>query len=301
MDPEDQPHQPRILQNPHLADCPDFGGDIFDILIQSMVGPDRTREQAIENLKTAWHADNNQKKTLWDAQVLADQERQNEPNAQNAAAVDRNQNVDADDASNKFKLGTFSATVGIGNKRSLKPSPYALNKLKEKKYIELYCFSPARCRDHADQRLSTMDEALGLTYGISSSDPSSTSLTLKPLSALAHPGKVIPDSDLTWEQVRDARACYLNHVSLAGWDATHVQALVSFFVNLDSHPYNISPDSKQALVWYQAHAREDWHRKLGTTESFNLALLNDELLADFKKDAKDLSVQNHIAQVSSPP
>ena len=54
------------------------------------------------------------------------------------------------------------------------------------------------------------------------------------------------------------------------------------------------------LVWYQVHACEDWHCKLGTAKSYNLALLNKDLLAKFKKEAHDLSVQNHIAQVSNP-
>ena len=189
--------------------------------------------------------------------------------------------------------------ASIRSKRSLKPLAFTINKLKEKKYIELYCFSPAGCHDHTNQRLSTADEALGFTYGILSSNPTNASLFLKPLSALSHPGKVIPDSELTWKQVRDAKACYLNHVSLARWDMTHMQALVAFFVNLNSHPYNISPDSKQALVWYQAHARENWHRKLGTAKSYNLALLNKDLLAKFKKEASNLSIQNHVLQVST--
>ena len=72
------------------------------------------------------------------------------------------------------------------------------------------------------------------------------------------------DENLTWEQVCGAKACYLSHVIEAGWDKSHINALVSFFINLDSHPYNHTPEGKQALVWYQAHAREEWHRKLGT-------------------------------------
>ena len=39
--------------------------------------------------------------------------------------------------------------------------------------------------------------------------------------------------------------------------------------------YNDTPEGRQTLVWHQAHAREDWHRKL----------------ADFKKKkAKVLSI-----------
>ena len=214
--------------------------------------------------------------------------------------ADWNQNGNTDNPPSKFQLGAFLATTGIGSKRSFKPSVYTINKLKEKKYIKLYCFSPAGCCDHANQRLSTTDKALGFTYGISASNPTNTSLTLKPLSALSHPGKVIPDSKLTWEQVQNAKACYLNHVSLARWNLTHMQAFVTFIINLDSHLYNVSLDNKQALVWYQVHACKDWHHKLGTAESYNLALLNKDLLAKFKEEAHDLSVQNHVAQVSNP-
>jgi hypothetical protein len=304
---EAQPQQPRLQQNPHLAECPDFDDESFNDLVLAMVGPNRTRDQAIDNLRTAWHTQNGRRKALWDAQVRADQEHQNDANAQ----IDANaQNVAVDepdqapiDAANirrRPKLGAFAATTTIGDEITLKPSTFAINKLKDMKYVELYCFSPAGCRDHANYRLSTAEEAFSFTYGISPDGSSSNALTLKPASALAHPGKITPDEHLTWEQVRDAKACFLNHVIEAGWNRTHVNALVSFFINLDSHPYNDTPDGKQALVWYQAHARKDWHRKLGTPESYNLAILNKTLLADFKKKANDISVHNNVTQVSYP-
>jgi hypothetical protein len=44
--------------------------------------------------------------------------------------------------------------------------------------------------------------------------------------------------------------------------------------------YNDTPEGKQAPVWDQAHAREDWNRKL----------------ADFKKKVKDLSIHNNVTQ-----
>ncbi len=74
MEGAPQPQPPRILQNPHLAECPDFSHDTFDVFIQSVVGPDRTREQAIEGLTASWHTQNDQRKALWDAQVLAAQD-----------------------------------------------------------------------------------------------------------------------------------------------------------------------------------------------------------------------------------
>lgn len=300
MDENQQPQPQRIQQNPHLAECPDFSDDTFSVLIQSMVGPDRTREQAIESLKAAWHSQNDQRKALWDAQVLADRQLRNEPNAQLVGEEEQIRNTnDTTEARKRPKLGAFAATASIGDEVTLKPSTYAINKLRDMKYIELYCFSPAGCRDQAGHKQSTAEEAFGIAY-FSPDGSANTSLALKPISALAHPGKIIPDDKLTWEQVRDAKACFLSHVMEAGWDKTHIDALVSFFINLDSHPFNDTPEGKQALVWYQAHAREEWHRKLGTPESFNLALLNRNLLTDFKNKAKETITQNNVQQVSYP-
>jgi hypothetical protein len=45
-----RPQQPLIQQNPHLTECPDFGNEPFDTLILTMVGSDRTQEQAINNV-----------------------------------------------------------------------------------------------------------------------------------------------------------------------------------------------------------------------------------------------------------
>ena len=218
----------------------------------------RTREQAIENLKDAWHTQNNCKKALWDAQTQADQNRQEGLNAQNQAAEEQNQaNTEADNIDKMPKLGSFAATTSISDEISLKPSTYAINKLRDKKYIELYCFTPASCCDHINQKLSTADEAFSFSYGISPYNSTGGTLTLKPVLALSHPGKIIPDTDLTWEQIRDTKACFLSHIIEAKWNQSHIDALMLFFLNLDGHPYSDTTEGKQALVWYQAHACED--------------------------------------------
>ena len=80
---------------------------------------------------------------------------------------------------------------------ALKPSTYAINKLKDMKYIKFYCFFPAGCHDHMNQRLSTTDEAYRFTYGILSDGLMGSALILKLVSALAHLGKIILDKNLT--------------------------------------------------------------------------------------------------------
>jgi hypothetical protein len=301
MDGNTQPQPQRIQQNPHLAECLDFSDGSFDDLIAPLVEPGRTREQVVENFRTAWLAQNDRRKALWDAQVLADRSLKNTCNAQQPEQGESAQANDNGDASRrKPKLGAFAQNTSIGNEITLKPSTFAINRLRNMEYVELYCFTPAGCRDHANQRTTMTDEAFGFSYSITPDGSTGNMLTLKPL-ALVHPGKIVPDENLTWEQVHDAKARYLNHVVEAGWDWEHVNALALFFVNLGIHPFIHSAEGKQALAWYQAHVREDWHRKLGTPGSFNLSILNDTLLAAFKKKADYASVQSNVAMVSQSP
>jgi len=299
MDENAQPQPHRIQLNPHLAECPDFGNGFHDNLIALLIQPNKTREQVIEDFSNAWHVQNDSTKERWDAQVQADRDIENARNAQAADQGEPAQIVnDGDAIKRRPKLGAFAQKTSVGDEIAPQPSTFAINKLNDMKYVELYCFTPAGCHDHANQRTTTADEAFGFSYGITPDGATGNALTLKPVAALAHPGKIILDEHLTWEQIRDARACYINHIVEAGWDQQHVNALALFFVHLDSHRFTHSSEGKQALVWYQAHVREDWHRKLGTTDSFNLSILNKSLLTMFKMKADDASVQNNVAMVS---
>src|SRR5258708_2250976 len=96
------------------------------------------------------------------------------------------------------KLGAFAREAHIGNEVTLKPSAFAVNKLRDRKYVEFYCFTPAGCHDHANQRTTTADGAFGFSYGITPDcdDSADNALTLKPIST----GQIIPDEDLTQEQ-----------------------------------------------------------------------------------------------------
>ncbi len=133
MDGDLQPAQPRIQQNPHLAECPDFDDGTFDDLIESMIGPDRTREQAVKGLKAAWHTQNNRRKALWDAQILADQRAGNEPNAQEGAHGEQPRTHDDTEANRRSpKLGGFAPNTSIGNE-------IAINKLRDMKYSTSNC------------------------------------------------------------------------------------------------------------------------------------------------------------------
>ena len=93
---------------------PGLDDGTFDNLIESMIGPDRTREQSVKGLKAAWHTQNNRRKALWDAQILADQRAGNEPNAQEGAHREQPRAHDDTEANRRSpKLGGFAPNTSF--------------------------------------------------------------------------------------------------------------------------------------------------------------------------------------------
>ncbi len=104
-------------------------------------------------------------------------------------------NEDADAGKRKPKFGAFTQDTGIATTRRDLHQAIPDTKLK---YVEFHCFTPARCHDHASQRKTAANEVFGFSYGITPDTSAGNSLTLKPVSALAHPGKSSPIGTSSW-------------------------------------------------------------------------------------------------------
>jgi hypothetical protein len=69
----------RIERNPHLDECPDYSAAPFLAVRNALTTQNNiTDEQATQQLTDAWKQHNNGLKTIWDQQVRADQQAQEE-------------------------------------------------------------------------------------------------------------------------------------------------------------------------------------------------------------------------------
>ncbi|KIK81734.1 hypothetical protein PAXRUDRAFT_15075 [Paxillus rubicundulus Ve08.2h10] len=126
-------------------------------------------------------------------------------------------------------MNDFDDKVEVGDVIIPCPSQYAVLKLKNFEFIELWYFSPKGCRDAAKTSTSTMED----TFGISKVDDI---LTMRPIATLKQSHNVVNDCDLPISDFFHAKNSFLVHVEHVGWQKKHINALAEFFWHLENHP-----------------------------------------------------------------
>jgi hypothetical protein len=269
----------RIAQDPNVAEPPDFDSQDFRDTCTPLATVERTVDHIINDLKATWTRLNDAKKVAWQLQTEADQEAENEAlkiqqEFDQAVALEQQRLEETERREKdkkKPKIKDFTADKPVGNVVTLRPSSYALAKLRDFEYIELHYFSTEGCTEAAKHDLTSVKD----TFALMSSN---NRLLLKPMAALKPSSKVLRDEDLNWRQMTMAKNNMLHHMGEEGWPNKHV-ALATFFLRLDCHRLRQQPDSDAVLIIYQAQVRREWHDALKTTndkEGFDIGIINDQ-------------------------
>lgn len=271
---------PRLASNPNNATCPDYTLDAYAAL-RAQTAPGADPAVAAQRLTAIWEAGNTIEKGLWAQQVADDEAAAAEENAARQAheqqlrleAEQREEEERLEIEKKKPKAPDFDEDVSIPNLPILRPSPYAINKLRLFEYVELWYFTREGCLDATNYLRSISEEAFGLTK-------SEDGLALKSLASHKPSKKAIPDEDLTWSQMSSAKTVYIMEIERLKWPQKHRQAIQEFFYALDMHPYRSRHEFGEAiLLRYQANSRRLWHEQLKIPGgSFNLRHINDALL-----------------------
>ncbi|KIK90699.1 hypothetical protein PAXRUDRAFT_14201 [Paxillus rubicundulus Ve08.2h10] len=128
-------------------------------------------EHILDNLVQMWTAEHNQQVELWNQRqrvkallteeaegVRLAQEREAQRLIDNEAERER---VDLE--KKKLNINDFNDKVEVRNIIIPHPSQYALLKLKNFKFVELWYFSPEGCRETAKSSSSTMEDTFGIS------------------------------------------------------------------------------------------------------------------------------------------
>ncbi|KAH9007607.1 hypothetical protein EDB83DRAFT_2460936 [Lactarius deliciosus] len=67
----------------------------------------------------------------------------------------------------------------------------------------------------------------------------------------------------------------------------HSESLKAFFVALERHPGRTQMNVKEALVIYQSRVRRRWFDALARNESFNIGLIDDDLVRTILGEVND--------------
>ena len=149
----------RILHNPHLEAIPDHAGPHYDILRNTLIQTGMSPEQAVEALNNSWIQNHGARIQAWDQQVANDEaalveqqqaQQQNqpqiplEPQAVEEAGVEKK----------KAKMKDFDDAIAVGNYIAPRPAQYALCRVEDFEYVELWYFTPEGCSDATQHQLT---------------------------------------------------------------------------------------------------------------------------------------------------
>ena len=159
------------------------------------------------------------------------------------------------------------------------PSEYAVEKIQDIEYVELWYFTTEGCKEASKATPTVADEAFGLLN-------TKSGLALQPIKATKASPDAVVDEHLTWEQITTARHTLIATASRVGWDEKLTVSLAKLYIGLEG--LKAMGKNPRALILYHAVARKLWHEALrGRGTPFNISCINNDLLILLENQVRD--------------
>ena len=140
--------------DPHLEEMPDHAGPFYQAIQDVMIQNGMPAEQAIQVLDNSWNLNHDARILAWDQRIADDaaavqqQPPQQPPLEDIIPQVQPAPDHDADNAERrKPKMKDFNENATIGDYVSPRPAQYALRRVEEFEYVELWYFTTEGCLD----------------------------------------------------------------------------------------------------------------------------------------------------------
>jgi hypothetical protein len=238
---------PRINLDPSLDEPPVFTSAPYQALHTLLtINDQRTDEEAAAILLQSWQTAKDERLQLWREQLEADQIQAEAEQAERQLAKDTVEAAMRSDLLKKrSKLPDFNDNVGAPDVIPCRPSPFAIAKIAAHEYVDLWYFTPEGCQLALDAQRSTTDD----TFGITKVDDT---IALRSVSSVHASRHVIKDQHLTFRQMSLARLLMVDYMITYEWPQRHVEALISFFLDIESSLYRTRERGEEILLIHQA-------------------------------------------------
>ncbi|KAJ7654357.1 hypothetical protein B0H17DRAFT_1214344 [Mycena rosella] len=270
----------RLLFDPSLATCPDFASSVYDT-VRSRLNLD-DNAAAIDILKESWTKSNDNDKAQWILQVEADRalaeseqavrQQEAEKEAADAAKAAEDQCLEAE--KKKPQLGDFDINSAPSIYLESRISVFAQKRLEKKEWCPLWPFTAAGLKEASNALTSSAED--GGSISLHRSDDNQLSIQSGPSSDVHK--NMVRDENLTAREFSMGWHRYIKEITRANWSAAHVDALTQFFYGLDTHSITEHEHGGAITRIYADRYRFNWFNTLGTDQSFNLVLINEDLM-----------------------
>jgi hypothetical protein len=91
---------------------------------------------------------------------------------------------------------------------------------------------------------------------------------------------IVKDENLTWEQFNEAAPQMIMLMKENDWPDNRIDMHITFWSALQNHRWrhDFNVHKQRALLLYQAQQHRHWHLAIGSSNSWSLAKINQELL-----------------------
>jgi hypothetical protein len=169
------------------------------------------------------------------------------------------------------------------------PCQYTVRKMKSGEYCELFYFTNNGLKEASCSTFSADTDTLVM---MTSMDGSHKWI---PAGAARDPkAHVLKDENLSWEQFNEAAPHMIGLMKENDWPEDRVDMHVAFWSALQNHCWCHAFDTHKqcALLLYQAQQRHRWHLSVGSSNSWSLARINQDLLDEVHEEVfKQFRVQ----------
>ena len=166
------------------------------------------------------------------------------------------------------------------------------------KYVHLWYFT----REGLEEAASVVRIADEVNEPLTIAREDEGTVTLKLVHTVGPSKNVKPDNNLSFSDFLFAKNIFLRCIEDAKWGNDVVDSYNWFFHKLETHELrHESERGEKALVNYAAHVRQDWHDKMNQKCGFNIANINEELVAKFVRQLDSQEVRAGLEKVMSSP
>ncbi|KAG1720963.1 hypothetical protein EDB19DRAFT_1646766, partial [Suillus lakei] len=149
----------------------------------------------------------------------------------------------------------FNNKASVGDSISPHPYQYAMQRLNNFEYVELWYFSPDGCKEALRTARSVADD-----FGLTRVDDH---LTIRPTFTFKASKSAVADHDLPFSTFLRSKNLFMMQLSKAKWPQTHIDALSLFFWHLENHSIRNNSDlGDLVILHYALRVRQDWHDRL---------------------------------------
>jgi hypothetical protein len=188
----------------------------------------------------------------------------------------------------------FDDMTTVGSFIAPRPAQYALRRIEDFEYVELWYLTPEGCADATHHQSTQNDDAFGLAKV-------DDMVALKSVSSLRALKNVVPDSELTFRQMSMAKNAFIPLMTKNHWSEKAINSFAQLFTKLELHPYRQREFGEKALIIYQARVRREWHDQIKLGSAFNIGILNEDLLHNIYKELLDKAQLLSLSEVSFSP